>query len=80
MCDESGPLGAGSLPPCLPLCGGSSYQLMGRGWRITNCLWKVGEVFLVITYTKSAGALCNWDFTLQMNRGVMASEWLPDIV
>jgi hypothetical protein len=41
--DESGPLGAGSLPPYLPLCGGSSHQLTGRGWRITNCLGKFGK-------------------------------------
>lgn len=54
--DESGQ-GAGGWGLLLPVDSG--------GWRITNCLWKVGEVFLVITYTKSVGALCNGDFILQ---------------
>lgn len=35
------------------------------GWRTTNCLWKV---FLVIAYTKSAGALCNCAFILETKR------------
>lgn len=80
VCYESGPQehGARSLPPC-PSLWGKFSPAWGGGWRITNCLWKVWEVFLVITCTKSAGALCNWAFTLERNRGAMASRCLPVI-